>query len=249
MGRRGARLEAGLFAAEGIHAVQEALASPHPIEVLYAGPGADEATIDRARRAGAEIVRLRPGVMERVSDTVTPQPLVAVVPFVHVDLDMVIDRARSGDAGPVVVAAAVTDPGNLGTIIRSAEASGASGVVCCDGTVDVYNPKTIRSSAGAVFHAPIVAGGTPADVVGRLNAAGVRVVATAAAGGDDYTAVDLTGPLALVLGNEAHGLPAGLAVDLTVTIPIFGRAESLNVAVAASLLCFEAARQRRGAPC
>lgn len=249
MGRRAARLEAGRFAAEGINAVHEALASSHPIEVLYAGPDADEATVDQARRAGAEIIRLRPGVMERVSDTVTPQPLVAVLPFIHVDLDAVIDRSRSRPMGPIVVAVSVTDPGNLGTIIRSAEASGAGGVVCCDGTVDVYNPKTIRSSAGAVFHAPIVAGGDPANVIARLRTAGVRVLAATAMGGDDYTAADLTGPVAFVLGNEAHGLPAGLAVDATVTIPIFGRAESLNVAVAASLLCFEAARQRRGAPC
>lgn len=249
MGRRSARLDAGRFAAEGANAVTEALASAHRVEALYAGPDADPATVEQARRAGAEIIRLRPGVIERVSDTVTPQPLIAVLPFLDVDVDVVIERSCSGTAGPIVVALAVTDPGNLGTIIRSAEAAGACGVVCCDGTVDVYNPKTIRSSAGAVFHAPIVAGGDPAAIIHRLRAAGVRTLATAAAGGDDYTVADLTGPVALVLGNEAHGLPAGLAVDATVTIPIFGRAESLNVAVAASLLCFEAARQRRGAPC
>jgi TrmH family RNA methyltransferase len=181
------------------------------------------------------------GVLERVAGTVTPQPVLAVVRMVDRTLD-----ALTGP-GPLVVCVDVRDPGNLGTILRSAEASGAAGVVCCDGTVDVYNPKCVRASAGALFHVPLVSGGTPMSVLDALRRAGRRRIGSAAGEGEDYTSADLTGPIAFVLGNEAHGLPAGLAglLDGMLRIPMEGRSESLNVGMACAVLCFEAARQRR----
>lgn len=119
--------------------------------------------------------------------------------------------------------------------------------MCCDGSADVFNPKTVRASAGSLFHVPVVAGGDAVEVLRQMGDWGLRRRATVAHGGVPYDAVDLTVPTALVLGNEAHGLPRKVAdaVDDAVTIPIAGRSESLNVGMAAAVLCFEAARQRR----
>ena len=187
---------------------------------------------------------LAPGVLERIAGTVTPQPVLAVVGMVDVPLD------RLRGPGPVVVCADVRDPGNLGTVLRSAEAAGAAGVVCCDGTVDVYNPKCVRASAGALFHVPVVAGGAPVNVLAALGTSGWWRLGTAVGAGEAYTTADLAGPVAFVLGNEAGGLPTEVepALDGHVHIPIEGRAESLNVGMACAVLCFEAARQRHLAP-
>jgi TrmH family RNA methyltransferase len=118
-------------------------------------------------------------------------------------------------------------------------------VVCCGGTVDPYNPKTVRSSAGSVFHVPLVVGGDPAEVLGELAAHGLHRLGAVVRDGQDYVTVDWAQPTALVLGNEAAGLPDGLPLDGTVGIPMAGRAESLNVGMACAVLCFEALRQRR----
>ncbi len=221
--------------------MSEALAAHVPVEAVFAAPGAPAELLERAAAGGARVHHLAPGVLERVVGTVTPQPVVAVVPFVDVSLD------ELHDAGLVVVCVDVRDPGNAGTVLRSAEAAGANGVVCCDGSVDVYNPKAVRASAGSLFHVRVVTGGDAVEVLERMRTWGLRRVGAVAHGGRDYTAVDLTRPTALVLGNEAHGLPAEvtMALDDEVTIPMSGRSESLNVGMAAAVLCFEAARQRR----
>jgi TrmH family RNA methyltransferase len=145
----------------------------------------------------------------------------------------------------------VRDPGNAGTVLRSAEAGGADGVIFCDGSVDVYNPKTVRASAGALFHVPVVAGGDVVEVLERLGGWGMRRLAAIVHNGLDYTEADLTTAAALVLGNEAAGVPGGLEpwIDEPISIPMSGRADSLNVGMAAAVLCFEAARQRRRRGC
>jgi TrmH family RNA methyltransferase len=187
---------------------------------------------------------LGPGVLERVADTVTPQPVLAVVrtPVAAID-----DLAG---ATFVVVCVDVRDPGNAGAVIRVADAAGAHGLVCCDGTVDPFNPKTVRASAGSVLHLPMVAGGDPAVVLDRLGQMGLRRLAASSRGGEAYTAVDLRAPLALVFGNEASGLPEATSdhVDGRVSVPMAGGAESLNVATAAAVLCFEVARVRSNLP-
>lgn len=229
---------------EGVKVLSEALAAGAPVEAVFAAPGAPTGLLERAAAAGARVHDLAPGVLERVADTVTPQPVIAVLPFVDVGLEAL------RDADLVVVCVDVRNPGNAGTVLRSAEAAGASGVVLCDGCVDVHNPKTVRASAGSLFHVPVVAGGDPVDVLGRLGEWGLRRLAAVAGRGHAYTDADLRGRTALVLGNEASGLPDRLAVagvlDGEVTIPMVGRAESLNVGMAAAVLCFEAARQRGG---
>lgn len=146
-----------------------------------------------------------------------------------------------------MVCSEVRDPGNLGTILRTAAAAGASAVACCAGSVDVYNPKTVRASAGMLFHVPMISGADADDVLDRVGAWGLHRWGTTTSGGRDYTSVDLAAPVALVFGNESRGLTAGSTarLDGMLTIPMAVDTESLNVAAAASILCFEAARQRR----
>jgi RNA methyltransferase, TrmH family len=221
---------------EGPTLLAEALAAGAPVESVFVAPGfAPE--VD----AGVRVYELEPGVLERVAGTVTPQPVLAIVGMVGRQL------ADLRGPGPLVICVDVRDPGNLGTVLRSAEAAGAAGVLCCDGTVDVYNPKTVRASAGALFHVPFVAGGAAVSSLEEARATGRRVLGAAARRGEPVYDVDVAGPVAFVLGNEAAGLSPEVAarVDGFVHIPIEGRSESLNVGMACAVLCFEAARQRR----
>jgi TrmH family RNA methyltransferase len=204
---------------------------------------ADRELAGSCARDGADLFELQAGVLARACDTVTPQPVAAIVGTVDIDLAE-LEQRRTDLA---VVCVDVRDPGNLGTIIRSAGASGAGAVVCCAGSVDLFNPKTVRASAGMIFHLPVVAAGDPVDVLEEVRRWGMHRWGTAARDGCDYVDANLTVPSALVLGNEARGLAASLAphIDGTLSIPMAGSAESLNVATVAAILCFEAARQRR----
>jgi TrmH family RNA methyltransferase len=168
----------------------------------------------------------------------------AIVPSVDVPLEQLRDSTF------LVVMVDVRDPGNAGTMLRSAQAAGAAGVISCRGSVDVFNPKTVRASAGSVFHVPVVVGGDALQVLEQVGGWGLRRLGASARAGDDYAALDLRQPVAFVMGNEASGLPDDLAaagLDGLVTIPMSGEAESLNVGMATAVLCFETARQRRNA--
>ena len=239
--RRSVRQAEGAFVVEGSKLLAEALDAGAAVEGVYAGPGADDALLERAATMGIRVHALAPGVVERIADAVTPQPELAVVAMAAPALE------HLRHATFVVVCVDVRDPGNLGTVLRSAEAAGADGVVCCAGTADVHNPKTVRASAGALFHVAVVSGDTPEVVLRTLGEWGLRRVATAVTGGVDYTKVDMRVPTAIVLGNEASGLDEDVAAlaDEAVTIPMAGRSESLNVGMAAAVLSFELARQRR----
>lgn len=236
-----ARKAERVFVVEGDKLVAGALAGPTAVEAVYATTGWEGAATTAARAAGVPVVELAPGVVDRVASTVSPQPVMAVVRAVDVRLG-----ALAG-ATLLVVCVDVRDPGNLGTVLRSALAAGASGVICCDGTADAYNPKCVRASAGALFHLPTVSGGAVVEVLREVGSWGVRRVGARASGGTRYDAADLRRPTALVLGNEGHGLPPSAegALDEAVTIPMAPTSESLNVGAAAAVLCFEAARQRR----
>jgi TrmH family RNA methyltransferase len=155
--------------------------------------------------------------------------------------------------GLVVFGTVISDPGNLGTILRSAEAAGVAAIVLGPGSVDAYNPKVVRASAGAIFGIPVLEaaseGWSPVEALDALGALGRQRLGAVASGAHSYDAADLARPTALVLGNEAHGLSAEVAgrLDGTIAIPMAGATESLNVAMAATVVCFEAARQRRAA--
>lgn len=229
---------------EGAKLLDLALDAGATVESVYVGPGGgDDEVVARAQRLGVPVRMLAEGVLERVADTVTPQPVLAVAGVVDVDL------ATLSAATFVVVCVDIRDPGNLGTVLRVAEGAGADGVICCQGSVDPYNPKTVRASAGALFAVPVVNGGGAREVLEQMARWEVRRLGTRSAGGRAYDSVPLAGRVALVLGNEAHGLDDELAsaLDDELSIPMAGRTESLNVATAAAVLCFEVARQRRAA--
>jgi TrmH family RNA methyltransferase len=234
---------------EGAKMLAEALASGARIDAVYLdcerSTAADRDLADSCADAGARVLELRAGVLDRVCQTTTPQPVAAVVGMVDVALASLAERPP----GLMVVCADVRDPGNAGTIVRTAGAAGAGAVVFSSGSVDLYNPKTVRSSAGVLFHLPVVAGANAEEVLDEAGRWGLWRWGTVAQAGRDYTEVDLTSPLALVFGNEAHGLGRDLQTrfDGLLSIPMGGSIESLNVATTAAVLCFEAARQRRTA--
>jgi TrmH family RNA methyltransferase len=237
-----ARRDDGHFVLEGPRLVADAQARGYRLEAVYLAAGARQsfAPLIDAFVAGGGVVReLREGVLEKLGSTRTPQPVLAVAampaPVSVADLPV----------GLVVVAAGVADPGNLGTIVRSCEAAGAVAVVSLGG-VDPWNPKVVRGSAGAVMGLPILTGDR--STVQTLRDRGWRTVAAEVGGASPYSDADLTGAVALVVGSEAHGVDPEIAplLDATVTIPMAGPTESLNVAVAASILVFEAARQAKG---
>lgn len=184
------------------------------------------------------VYELAEGVLERVASTSTPQPLLAVVRRRVADPDAV----KAADF--VVVADRVADPGNFGTILRSAEAAGVELVGLTTGSVDPFNPKAVRSSAGALFRVPV------ADLLGwpELVRAGRALYATSSHHGVPYDEIDMSAPVVIVVGSESHGVDDAAPVDGWLTIPHRGRVESLNVAMAATVLCFEVARQRRAGP-
>ncbi|MGX4587402.1 TrmH family RNA methyltransferase [Paenibacillus chitinolyticus] len=241
---RKGRQKAGAFLIEGIHLVEEAVRAGAPVRTLVyeADKGLPGTLADHAEAAGIETVSVTRPIMERCTDTETPQGMFAVV-------DKPAEPAETllADTGSdlVVVVDGVQDPGNLGTIIRSADAVGASAVVLGRGTVDLYNPKAIRSTMGSLFHLPIV----EADLQELLPAAreaGRQIVVTSLQADSSCYALDMTRPTWLVVGNEGRGVSdaAGELATHRVIIPMQGQAESLNVAMATTVLLFEASRQR-----
>jgi len=217
------------------------------IESVYvspdgAGDGPTREVCDRAHERGARLFPLAPGVLEKVADTVTPQPVLAVLPMLNDPPPFEPDPWSL-----LVVMVDVRDPGNAGTVLRAADASGCQGVVFGGDSVDPYNPKTVRSSAGSLFHVPFVVRNDGVSMALELAGAGFRTLGTGVRAGDDYAGLDWSVPTALFLGNESSGLDPALTDTCSgsVAIPMAGRAESLNVGVACAVLCFEALRQRR----
>lgn len=242
--QRRAREETGRFVLDGPVLLGEALAAGVTVEAVYADPASldrpDVAGVLAAATAADVPIWVVDGGLHRHVDVTTPHGLAAV--------------ARIPDPVPLVPASAaafrlvlvgVADPGNAGTLLRTAEAAGATSVALTDGSVDPWSPKVVRASAGSVLRVPVRGGAAPA-VLAALAGAGTRLVGTRARDGQAPDEVDLTGPVALVLGSEAHGLPEDVVplVDDWVSLPMQGRVESLNVAVAGSVLAFEVVRQR-----
>lgn len=243
--KRSARDGEGVLVLEGHHAVAAALDAGAPVESVYVGPECDARgleLVDIALDRDVPVTRFAASVLEKVTDTVTPQPLVAVAPRPSHSLDDVPAE------GLVIVLADVREPGNAGTIVRSAEAGGAAAVIFCQGAADPWSPKVVRATAGALFHVPVMKVGRPEEVLEVLAEQGWRRVGTEATRGRSYDEFDWSPPAALVLGNEAWGVPSEItsSIDEWVRIPMRGRSESLNVAMAASILVFEAQRQREG---
>ena len=200
-----------------------------------------ERLVERAERAGANVYSVDTAVLRRSTDPVHPQAVAAVV------RRPVVDRSVTATASLVLVLVAVQDPGNAGTLVRAATAAGADVVMATEGTVDLFAPKCVRASAGAAFRVPILDGGSVSEVLSALSAHRIETVAAAPGRGAPYDQCDLTGRIAVLVGNEAHGFDAGTErhVDRLIHIPMPGRIESLNVAMAGTVVCFEINRQRR----
>jgi TrmH family RNA methyltransferase len=248
---RKGRVAAASFLVEGPHAVAVALQAPHhQIRELFVTLAAADREIEIMRmsaRAGIAVRVVSDRVLASLGDTVTPQGVIAVVQTPAVDL-----ASAFGDQSQlVVILDQIADPGNAGTVIRTADAAGADAVVASVGSVDVWSGKCVRSSAGSVFHLPIVTGSSVQAAIAAARNAGCVVMATAADGSDDLDDLADDGALAVptawVFGNEAHGVSEAArdAADRVVRLPIYGNAESLNLAAAAAICLYASARAHR----
>jgi len=248
--QRRARADAGLFVIEGPKLVAEANSADVPLNAAFvdgdAIAGGSSTTlidlIDRIEATGTDVFVVDSAVIERVSSTSSPQPVMAIARGQAAPIDEL-----GADVNFVLLAVDVNDPGNLGTLIRSAVASGADAVVVAGQSVDVFNPKTVRSTAGALFRVPVYVSKDASTAVAALHDRGITCVGTSGRAAMACDAADLTKRLAIVMGSEAHGLSAEVEalMDELVLIPMPGPVESLNVAMAAAILCYETQRQRR----
>ncbi len=248
--KRAFRQRERAFLAEGPQAVSEALATGARVTGLFVTAPAHARHADlvtRAADAGIDVQVVSGELMSELAQTVTPQGLLAICDFVDVPLGQVTaTRPRL-----VALLANVRDPGNAGTVLRTADAAGADAVVFADASVDPYNGKCVRASAGSLFHLPVVAGTRLPAAVAALKQAGLRIIA--ADGRADSTLDDpgtqaaLATPTAWLFGNEAWGLPPDLLAlaDQSVAVPIYGRAESLNLAAAAAVCMYASASALR----
>ena len=236
----------GRVGIEGPHLIEEALRAGLRVTTIFIAQE-DERLLSALRvPPEIEILRLPAKLLDSALATETPQPIAALVEppewtWAH------LLGARPKGAELVVVLAGIQDPGNLGTILRSAEAFGAAGVVSLPGTVSAWNPKAVRASAGSVFRVPLLAA-SERECLEELHEAGLKVLATTVHAAQPAELVDMAGPVALIIGNEGSGVADELAAkaDARVTIPCPGPVESLNAAVAASVLLYEASLQRAG---
>jgi TrmH family RNA methyltransferase len=254
---------------EGPKLVEDALRSGLRAEALLVSESGEASELERILRAAGEseagiprsrVMRTTDKLFASVAGTDTPQGVAALFRQPAWQFDDVVrgapavDGSLRGDAALVVVMAAVQDPGNIGTIVRSAEAFGATGVAGTRGSADPWSPKALRASAGSGLRVPVLRGMAIPVLLAQLRVAGVRILAassraaTAGAGGADAAAADLREAVAIFIGNEGAGLPSEIehAADARVSIPMSAGVESLNAGVAASVVLYEAARQRKG---
>ena len=247
LSKRSVRERTGRFAVEGPQGVREAVRwAPSRVRDVYLTPDALERyagdIVDPADAAGLWVHEVSPEVLAAMAETDAPQGVLAVVDTARDTLEAVLD------AGPrlLVLLTHVRDPGNAGTVIRGADAAGADAVLVSEASVEVESPKAVRSTAGSLFHLPVVTGLDVGHTLAALAGHGIRTYAADGAGSTLLPDADLTGPHCWVMGNEAWGLDAAVrdACDGVVRVPIHGRAESLNLAMAATVCLYASAGQR-----
>ncbi len=233
---------------EGPNLLKEALRAGLTIRTVFVAEGFEGLLADLDLPAEIDVLQLPRGLLDSALTTEAPQPIAALVEIpIWTNNNLLINP--TGAAPLILVLAGLQDPGNLGTILRSADAFGATGVISLPGTVSPWNPKVVRSSAGSVFRVPFVES-TADQCLADLRSAGLRILTTAVHVAKPATGANLTVPTALLIGNEGNGVPDDLAsrCDAAITIPMPGPVESLNAAIAASILLYEAARQRAAHP-
>ena len=252
-GRRKARLEAGRFVIEGPVPIAELLAAGADLDELYVDLDQWAQVDDRsplrsvvrdADAAGVPVWGLTSSVFASVSDTATPQGVLALAIRSVVPVRSVADLD-----GPVLVLVDISDPGNAGTLVRAAEAAGCAGVVFAGSSTDPFGPKAVRAAAGSIVRLPVSEDAEVSTVLDELRSTGRTLVATVVDGGAAPEATDLSVPVAILIGSEAHGLASEViaACSATITTPMQSAVESINAAMAGAVVLFEVARQRRNA--
>lgn len=246
--RRSSRREEGLYLIDGPVLLSEALEAGIEIVSVYAEPDADRGLLERLGRARIEVVPVADSGLKKVLDLVNPRSLVAVARQRRAELSSVLSAAVAGSR-PVLALVGLQDPGNAGTLIRVAEAGGCAGVLLTEGSVDPWNPKVVRASAGSVMRVELCDSIEVSDLLVAMAELHLESVVTVATGGSAPEATPMSGSCVVIVGSESHGVPSEVvqAATSTVTIPMAGSVESLNAAVAGALVVFEASRQRRDA--
>ena len=241
------RNQQGVFIAEGYRAISRAIEKDVIPTEVYFCPSCflgenEEALLDQARARGAELFELSKHAFEKVAYRDRPEGMLAVIKQWSYSLD---DLQLSKPPFLLIVES-IEKPGNLGTILRSADAAGVDAVICCDSVTDLFNPNAVRSSTGVLFSMPTVSASSD-EVIEWIRENGIRTAATTPHTQQVYSETDLTGPLAIVMGSEQFGLSEKWleACDEKVLIPMAGQADSLNVAMATLITLFEAVRQRK----
>ena len=237
------RTQNSLYLAEGLRTAEEAVAYK-AVETLFYVATDDDRTmrlLEDAAMQNIKLVCVNENVMKKIADTETPQGIIAVCKMRQPKLENLLAGGKM-----LLVLDRVGDPGNIGTMLRTADAAGIGGLVLLKGCADIYAPKTVRSSMGSLFHIPVLSGVSEQEFVSAAKKAGYDLLVTCLDGADNLYKADLSGRIAFVMGNEAGGVSETLLekADKRVYIPMAGRAESLNVAMAAGIVMFEALRRK-----
>ena len=257
------RTESGTFFAEGLRAVQEAVEYAEVTDLFFTAAEEEKLhdILIKAKEKGARLYKADDKVMAKLSDTKTPQGVLAVIRMPEQSLQKLRPGAwqrktekQCQSAGieidnnaPVIILDRIQDPGNLGTIIRTADAVGALGIILLEGCVDAYSPKVVRASMGSLFHLPVVQDVFPEEALTWCYRHGYEPAATAMQGAANLYKADISKKMAFIFGNEANGVAEELqaAAETRLFIPMAGQAESMNVAMAAGIVLFEGLRQRK----
>lgn len=238
-----------MFIAEGVRLVEECGDTDWPVEIcIYTEKAAAQprtrAIIERLSATNCRMIIVSEEIYCKISDTDQPQGIMAIVKKRHLTVEHLL---VASDKPPLfVVLDGIQDPGNVGTIIRTADAAGCTGIIALKGSADIFAGKTVRATMGSLFHLPVIEGLSQAELLLTLKQNGIKLLATCLQQSVAYYQADYTGPAAIVLGNEGQGVNPQLinAADSRLIIPLIGQAESLNVAVAAGIILYEAVRQR-----
>ena len=238
------RLQSEKFAIEGLELLREAISTGHfPIDIFLSESSTLSGSVEElVQETDAKIWSISDDLLSSLASTVNPQPVISTLPIFNYS----IDNLLSPLANFLVVGLGINEPGNAGSIIRSAAAAGAQGVVFSKNSVDIFNPKAVRSSSGAIFRVPISIGFEDVQIIRSLKQVDMSLIGLSGEGSTTYTAIDFLRPFAILVGNESTGLQTEVLqeVDHLVSIPMDAGVESLNVAIAASIVSYEAKRQR-----
>lgn len=239
---------AGLFVAEGVRLIEEVCSADWQVETCFYTEAVvsnkrAESLLNLLQEKPCRMVKVSEAVYHKMSDTEQPQGIMAIVKKGGHLLSTIL----AADKAFIVILDAVQDPGNLGTVIRTADAAGASGVVLTKGCTDLYSSKAVRATMGSLFHLPIVDGVSYDELIRSLQEKNIHMIATSLTSSSLYYEADFNQPVAVIFGNEGNGVSEELLckANSRIFIPLLGRAESLNVAASAAVILYEAVRQRR----